>query len=92
LIDGRVPNRWVPPSLSREIVAIKEVSMTMSICNKVIRFIRSEDGPTAVEYAVLLMLIFAVVLTTVQMLGLTTNESFEDSRDKIINAFGGGSD
>jgi pilus assembly protein Flp/PilA len=62
----------------------------MSIFQKVVRFCRSEDGPTAVEYAVLLIAIFAVVITTVQLLGLTTNESFGDSRDKIIHAFGGG--
>lgn len=61
----------------------------MTILKRTIDFLRDEDGPTAVEYAVLLMLIFAVVITTVQTLGLATNESFESSRDQIIKAVNG---
>jgi pilus assembly protein Flp/PilA len=64
----------------------------MTILKRTIEFLRSEEGPTAVEYAVLLMLIFAAVITAVQVLGLATNESFEESRDEIIKAFNSGDD
>ncbi len=60
--------------------------MSMTILKRAIEFLRSEEGPTAVEYAVMLMLIFAVVITTIQVLGLATKDSFEQSRDQIIKA------
>ncbi len=55
------------------------------------RFLTEEDGPTAVEYAVMVMLIFLAVLTTVQQVGLMTADSFQDSNNKIQNAIGSGS-
>ena len=36
---------------------------------KVQRFLKSEDGPTAVEYAVMLALIVIVCLTAIQAIG-----------------------
>lgn len=50
------------------------------------RFLREEDGPTAVEYAVMLMLIFLVVIATVQLLGQSTNSSIENSNSRIQEA------
>lgn len=52
---------------------------------RVDRFVRSEDGPTAVEYAVLLALIFLVCLTAVQMLGSNTKSSFTNSANSIAS-------
>ena len=40
-------------------------------------FLKSEDGPTATEYAVMLALIIAVVITAVTALGNKTKEKFE---------------
>ena len=62
----------------------------MSLISKICRFLRSEDGPTSVEYAVILMLIFAAVLGVVQVLGLTVGDSLGDSSNKIEQAVGGG--
>lgn len=45
----------------------------------VIRFLKSEDGPTAVEYAVMLALIILVVFGVVQTLGGTTNSTFANA-------------
>jgi pilus assembly protein Flp/PilA len=46
------------------------------------RFLASEDGPTTVEYAVMLALIIAACLTIVKSLGQTmASGAFEDARD-----------
>ena len=40
------------------------------------RFLASEDGPTAVEYAVMMALIIVVVITTVTNIGSNANTQF----------------
>ena len=42
------------------------------------RFLESEDGPTAVEYAVMLALIVVVCLTAIQAIGTNANQKFGD--------------
>jgi len=49
--------------------------MTGVICS-VKRFLKSEDGPTAVEYAVMLALIVVVCLTAIQAVGTNANTKF----------------
>lgn len=44
---------------------------------RVRRFLTSEEGPTAVEYAVMLALIVVVCLTTIQSLGSNSNAVFQ---------------
>jgi pilus assembly protein Flp/PilA len=44
---------------------------------KVQRFLTSEDGPTAVEYAVMLALIVIVCLTAIQSIGSNANTQFQ---------------
>lgn len=51
--------------------------------------IRDEDGPTAVEYAVMLALIVGVCVGAVGMLAAATRSNFEKSADAINNAMGG---
>ena len=53
----------------------------------VCRFVRSEDGPTAVEYAVMLALIVIVCLTAIRTIGTNANTTFEG----VATALGGGS-
>ena len=43
----------------------------------VVTFLRKEDGPTAVEYAVVLALIIAVIIS-VSNIGTTTSESYSN--------------
>ncbi|MEM9185860.1 MAG: Flp family type IVb pilin [Planctomycetota bacterium] len=43
---------------------------------KVQRFLASEDGPTAVEYAVMLALIVIVCLTAIQSIGTNASTTF----------------
>jgi pilus assembly protein Flp/PilA len=39
-------------------------------------FLRREDGPTAVEYAVMMVLIIVVCITAITTLGTNTNKTF----------------
>ena len=52
---------------------------------KVQRFLASEDGPTAVEYAVMLSLIVVVCLATITAVGQNTNERFNDVSDALTS-------
>ncbi|MCA9027807.1 MAG: Flp family type IVb pilin [Planctomycetaceae bacterium] len=45
--------------------------------NSVKHFLDSEDGPTAVEYAVMLALIVVVCLTAIQAIGTNAAAKFE---------------
>jgi pilus assembly protein Flp/PilA len=40
------------------------------------QFLSEEDGPTAVEYAVMLALIIVVCIAAIQVLGTNTNNTF----------------
>jgi pilus assembly protein Flp/PilA len=42
------------------------------------RFLRDEDGPTAVEYAVMLALIIVVCITAITTLGSNANGTFSN--------------
>ena len=50
------------------------------------RFLLAEDGPTAVEYAMLLLLIILICLTGITMYGRATSASFESSQNQIRQA------
>jgi len=50
---------------------------------KVQRFLVSEDGPTAVEYAVMLALIIIVCLTAIQAIGTNANATFNSVAQKL---------
>jgi pilus assembly protein Flp/PilA len=50
---------------------------------KLTRFVRSEDGPTAVEYAVMLALIVVVCLTAIQNIGTRANATFQSVAAKL---------
>ena len=43
---------------------------------KLKRFLKSEDGPTAVEYAVMLSLIIVVCITAVSSIGTNASSTF----------------
>jgi len=46
------------------------------LTHPVVNFLRGEDGPTAVEYAVMLALIVVVCLAAISSLGSNANEVF----------------
>jgi len=54
-----------------------------AFARRFLRLIRSEDGPTAVEYAVMLALILLAAVAAIVLFGEATNACFEYSRDEI---------
>ena len=51
--------------------------MLKSFAAGVKNFLVSEDGPTAVEYAVMLALIVIVCLTSISAIGTKSNKTFD---------------
>jgi pilus assembly protein Flp/PilA len=49
-----------------------------NLAKKVQRFLVSEDGPTAVEYAVMLALIVIVCLTAIRSIGTNASTTFNN--------------
>ena len=56
---------------------------------KLVEFLQAEDGPTAVEYAVMLALIVVVCLAAISTLGSNASAVFSDVA--LTTAVGGGS-
>ena len=54
-----------------------------SLAKKMQRFLVSEDGPTAVEYAVMLALIVIVCLTAISSIGTNASATFQTIADSI---------
>ena len=54
-----------------------------SLAVKVQRFLVSEDGPTAVEYAVMLALIVIVCLTAIRNIGTGASTTFQGVADEL---------
>jgi len=52
----------------------------------VVNFMKREDGPTAVEYAVMLALIIVVCLAAITTLGQNANSTFNTVGQKIGSA------
>jgi pilus assembly protein Flp/PilA len=59
----------------------------LSVTNKIRRFLVSEDGPTAVEYAVMLALIVIVCLAAIGSIGTNAKTTFTN----VANSLGAGS-
>jgi pilus assembly protein Flp/PilA len=51
-----------------------------------VRFLKKEDGPTAVEYAVMLALIIVVCLIAITALGTTTSNTFNTVSERLKGA------
>lgn len=72
-----VPARSTNGTSKRERTAMKDIMKSVK------RFLVSEDGPTAVEYAVMLALIVIVCLTAIQAIGTNANTKFGQVRDAL---------
>ena len=51
----------------------------------VVNFLKREDGPTAVEYAVMLALIIVVCITAITALGTNANKTFTNVSNTLAN-------
>ena len=54
-----------------------------SLTKKLVTFLKKEDGPTAVEYAVMLALIIVVCLIAITQLGSQANSTFANVGTKL---------
>ena len=61
----------------------RRIGTMKNLALKVQRFLVSEDGPTAVEYAVMLALIVIVCLTAIQAIGTNANVTFNSVASKL---------
>jgi pilus assembly protein Flp/PilA len=53
---------------------------------RVVNFLKCEDGPTAVEYAVMLALIIVVCLVAITALGTNANATFTTVSNKLAGS------
>ncbi len=58
------------------------------ITRTLVEFLKKEDGPTAVEYAVMLALIIVVCIAAITTLGSNANNTFSSVADKAAPAGG----
>ncbi len=56
------------------------------LSQRVVRFLRDEDGPTAVEYAMLLALILVALISSITAVGNSTSGMWQNNSTKITNA------
>lgn len=56
-----------------------------NLTKKLHRFLASEDGPTAVEYAVMLALIIIVCLAAIGTIGTNANTTFTNVANSIAS-------
>ncbi|QEG39489.1 Flp family type IVb pilin [Roseimaritima ulvae] len=54
-----------------------------NFADKVVNFLKDEDGPTAVEYAVMMALIIVVCLGSVGLIGTKADEKFQAVADEL---------
>jgi pilus assembly protein Flp/PilA len=62
-----------------------------SLLRSVVSFLQREDGPTAVEYAVMLALIIVVCVTAIGAVGSSANTTFNNTTLKGALGQGAGS-
>jgi len=60
--------------------------MLSRLANHVVEFLKKEDGPTAVEYAVMLALIIVVCITAITTLGQNANGTFDFVSTKVSSS------
>jgi pilus assembly protein Flp/PilA len=58
------------------------------LTQSVVSFLKREDGPTAVEYAVMLALIIVVCITAITTLGTKANATFNTVANQLGAASG----
>jgi len=61
--------------------------MDKNMKDLLLRLLTDEEGPTAVEYAVMLAMILLAVVGSVRLLGTNLNSSLEDSNTQMVNSF-----
>ena len=67
---------------------VEILNITADVMKKLLlKFLRSEDGPTSVEYAVMLAMLLGVCIASIGLVGQETSDSVQESSDRIETAF-----
>lgn len=76
---------WQFDSRGNNVRRISGISLPLkeTTMNTIKKFLTSEDGPTAVEYAVMLALIIVVCIGTITNVGTKANGSFDASKTAL---------
>ena len=62
---------------------LKKRTAMKNVADSVNKFLVSEDGPTAVEYAVMMALIIVVCIGTITTIGTNANTKFGKVKDAL---------
>ncbi|MBL8823802.1 MAG: Flp family type IVb pilin [Planctomycetia bacterium] len=54
-----------------------------TICRSIVNFLKNEDGPTAVEYAVMLALIIVLCIVVIRQVGTSASSTFSTADSAI---------
>jgi pilus assembly protein Flp/PilA len=76
---------YLAPTAAVQRLFIGSLSVLTRFTNKVVNFLRNEDGPTAVEYAVMLALIIVVCIAAISLLGSNANNTFNETATAIAS-------
>lgn len=63
--------------------------MFASIMSRLRKLVRDENGPTAVEYAVMLALIIILCLAAIRAIGTSTNQSLNSTSNALNKSVNG---
>jgi pilus assembly protein Flp/PilA len=53
--------------------------------NAIKRFLKNEDGPTAVEYAVMLALIIVLCIVVIRQVGTSASQTFSTANSALVS-------
>lgn len=54
-----------------------------TVCRSIVNFLKNEDGPTAVEYAVMLALIIVLCIVVIRQVGTSASSTFSTADSAI---------
>ena len=60
-----------------------------SLSPPVLAFLKNEDGPTSVEYAIMMALVIVVCVASVTALGTNSSKAFGKASDAMTNSGSG---
>jgi pilus assembly protein Flp/PilA len=70
----------------KQVGCMNSIRITKRLRAAIRGFLRSEDGPTAVEYAVMLALIIIFCLTSINSIGTRANTTFQKAATSLQSA------
>jgi pilus assembly protein Flp/PilA len=84
-IEADMAVTTVAAKVDAKVFHIATGSLLMNrLTKKFVNFLKKEDGPTAVEYAVMLALIIVVCIAAITTLGSNANNSFSFTANKLV--------